>query len=36
MAMLFNDKLGQMMMGAAVAMQAIGWIWIKQVVKIEV
>jgi len=36
MKMLFDDKIGQMMIMAALVMQTIGFIWIKQVVKIEV
>jgi tight adherence protein B len=36
MKMLFEDKIGQMMIVAAIVMQGIGFIWIKQVVKIEV
>jgi tight adherence protein B len=33
---LFHDRLGQMLVVGAVVMQVVGWIWIKQVVKIEV
>jgi tight adherence protein B len=33
---LFHDRLGQMLVVGAVVMQIVGWIWIKQVVKIEV
>jgi tight adherence protein B len=33
---LFHDRIGQFMVVGAVVMQMIGWIWIKQVVKIEV
>ena len=36
MRMLFDDKIGQMMIVAAIVMQSIGFFWIKQVVKIEV
>jgi tight adherence protein B len=36
MEMLFKDSIGQTMIMAAIVMQAIGWFWIKQVVKIEV
>jgi tight adherence protein B len=36
MGLLFDDPIGQMMIVICVAMQAIGWFWIKQVVKIEV
>jgi Flp pilus assembly protein TadB len=34
--MLFREKMGQMMLMVAIVMQFIGFIWIKQVVKIEV
>jgi tight adherence protein B len=33
---LFKDSIGQGLVVAAVVMQAIGWVWIKRVVKIEV
>lgn len=33
---LFKDPTGQMLIMITIAMQAIGWVWIKQVVKIEV
>ncbi len=36
MEMLFGDRFGQMMIMGAIVMQIVGWIWIKQVVKIEV
>jgi tight adherence protein B len=36
MNMLFREKMGQMMLMVAIGMQFIGFIWIKQVVKIEV
>ncbi len=36
MNMLFREKMGQMMLMVAIVMQSIGFIWIKQVVKIEV
>ncbi len=36
MNLLFEDPLGQMMIVACIVMQAIGFIWIKQIVKIEV
>lgn len=36
MNLLFEEKLGQMMIAVCILMQAIGFIWIKQVVKIEV
>ena len=36
MEMLFNDRIGQMLIAAAIVMQTAGWFWIRQVVKIEV
>ena len=36
MNLLFNERIGQMMILACIVMQAIGFIWIKQIVKIEV
>ena len=36
MQLLFRERLGHMLLGAAVVMQTIGYFWIKQVVKIEV
>jgi tight adherence protein B len=36
MAVLFKDPIGHMLIIAAVVMQAAGWVWIKQVIKIEV
>ncbi len=36
MQLLFQERLGHMMLGATVIMQTIGYFWIKQVVKIEV
>ena len=36
MDLLFKEKMGQMMIMGAVVMQTIGFIWIKQVIKIEV
>ncbi len=36
MQLLFNEHLGHLMLGATVIMQTVGYIWIKQVVKIEV
>ena len=35
-SVLFRDPMGQMMLGAAIVMQTVGYLWIKQVVKIEV
>jgi tight adherence protein B len=34
--LLFTDRMGQMMVVATIVMQAIGFFWIKQVIKIEV
>jgi tight adherence protein B len=36
MQLLFREHIGHILLGAAVVMQIIGYIWIKQVVKIEV
>jgi tight adherence protein B len=36
MNLLFRERMGQMLLTAAIIMQAIGYIWIRQVVKIEV
>jgi tight adherence protein B len=36
MNMLFRERMGQMMLIAAAVMQFIGYVWIKQVIKIEV
>jgi tight adherence protein B len=36
MELLFNERIGQMMIGGIIVMQAIGYIWIKQIIKIEV
>jgi tight adherence protein B len=36
MNLLFRERIGQMLLMAAVVMQATGYIWIRQVVKIEV
>jgi tight adherence protein B len=36
MNLLFRERMGQMMLVAAMVMQFIGYMWIKQVVKIEV
>jgi tight adherence protein B len=36
MNLLFEERIGQMMIVACIVMQAIGFIWIKQIVKIEV
>jgi tight adherence protein B len=36
MQLLFNERMGQMLLLAAMVMQAVGFIWIRQVIKIEV
>jgi len=36
MQLLFRERMGQMMLMGAVVMQGIGYIWIRQVIKIEV
>jgi tight adherence protein B len=36
MALLFRERLGQMMVAAAIVMQTIGYVWIRHVIKIEV
>jgi tight adherence protein B len=36
MNMLFREHMGQMLLGGALVMQTIGFLWIKQVIKIEV
>jgi tight adherence protein B len=36
MNLLFREHMGQMLLGVALVMQTIGFIWIKQVIKIEV
>jgi len=36
MKLLFDERMGQMMIVGAIVMQAIGYIWIRQVIKIEV
>ena len=36
MNVLFEEKMGQMMIVASIIMQAVGFFWIKQVIKIEV
>jgi tight adherence protein B len=36
MDLLFKEKMGQMMIMAAIVMQTIGYFWIRQVIKIEV
>ena len=36
MKLLFNDHMGQMMLVGAMVLQTIGFVWIRQVIKIEV
>ena len=36
MQLLFRERMGQMMLLGAIVMQAIGYVWIRQVIKIEV
>ena len=36
MQVLFRERVGQMMLLGAIVMQTIGFIWIRQVIKIEV
>ncbi len=36
MQLLFRERMGQMMLSGAVVMQAIGFFWIRQVIRIEV
>ena len=36
MKLLFEERIGQMMIAGWIVMQAIGFIWIRQVIKIEV
>ena len=36
MNLLFRERMGQMLLGLALVMQTIGYLWIKQVIKIEV
>ena len=36
MNLLFRERIGQMMLMATIVMQTIGYLWIKQIVKIEV
>ena len=33
---LFRERMGQMMLMGAMVMQGVGYIWIRQVIKIEV
>jgi tight adherence protein B len=36
MSLLFRERMGQMMLMGAIVMQTIGFLWIRQVIKIEV
>ena len=36
MALLFNERMGRLMILAAIVMQTVGFLWIRQVIKIEV
>jgi tight adherence protein B len=36
MGLLFRERMGQMMLMGAITMQAVGYVWIRQVIKIEV
>jgi Flp pilus assembly protein TadB len=36
MNLLLRERMGQMMLGGALVLQTIGYLWIKQVIKIEV
>jgi tight adherence protein B len=36
MNQLFRESMGQMMLGAAIGLQIVGYLWISRVVKIEV
>jgi tight adherence protein B len=36
MNVLFRERMGQMMLSAAIGLQIVGYVWIKQVIKIEV
>jgi tight adherence protein B len=36
MGLLFRERMGQMMLLGAMALQAVGYVWIRQVIKIEV
>jgi tight adherence protein B len=36
MQLLFRERIGQLMLMGAIVMQAIGYVWIRQVIKIEV
>jgi Flp pilus assembly protein TadB len=36
MNLLFRERMGQILLMVAIVMQVIGYVWIRQVVKIEV
>jgi len=36
MNLLFEERVGQIMIVIAIIMQAIGYVWIRQIIKIEV
>jgi Flp pilus assembly protein TadB len=36
MKLLFEARMGQFMIMSAIVMQVVGYVWIKQVIKIEV
>jgi tight adherence protein B len=36
MELLFKDSIGQTLIVSAIVMQTVGWVWIRQIVKIEV
>ena len=36
MKLLFQERMGQTMIGGAIVMQAVGYVWIRQIIKIEV
>jgi tight adherence protein B len=36
MQLLFRERIGQMMLAGAIVLQAVGFVWIRQIIKIEV
>jgi tight adherence protein B len=36
MKLLFTERMGRTMIGGAIVMQSIGYVWIRKIVKIEV
>jgi Flp pilus assembly protein TadB len=36
MNLLFRERIGQMLLGIAAIMQFVGYLWIRQIIKIEV